>query len=166
MKGLFRPDLMLKKYDDLKIDELRERGFDTILLDVDNTITPYDKKIPDVKAKAFVRELKEKGFRVIVFSNNNDKRVSKVAQALDCDYRCHALKPLPFRFDQVIKELDADKKRVLCMGDQLMTDVLGGNLAGIFSVYVKPIVDEDLPVTYINRKLERLVFKYILHEKV
>ena len=52
------------------------------------------------------------------------------------------------------------------MGDQLMTDVLGGNSAGVFSIYVKPIVDEDLPVTYLNRKMERLVFKYILHEKV
>lgn len=162
----FRPKEILNHYKEFKLEEKRNSGFDTILLDVDNTITPYYEKIPNEEGKAFVRNLKEKGFRVIVFSNNTDKRVKKVADALECDYYCWALKPLPIKFWMVIKKYKLNRKKVITMGDQLLTDILGGNLSGVYTIYVKPISNIDGKVTRFNRKIERFIFKYILHEKV
>ena len=166
MKELFRPDLMLKKYDDLMIDELREKGFDTILLDVDNTITPHYQKIPDDEGKEFVRKLKEAGFKVIVFSNNTDERVGKVARSLNCEYYCWCMKPLPFKFNKAIRDYKIRRNEVICMGDQLLTDILGGNGAGVHTIYVRPIVESDSRITSFNRRIERFVFRHILHEKV
>ena len=166
LKKLFKPDLMLDKYTDLDIKGLASQGFTTVLLDVDNTITPYYQKIPDENGKDFVKKMKEAGLDVIVFSNNTDERVGKVAAALDCDYRCWCLKPLPFKFNKLIKEKKLDRNKVICMGDQLMTDILGGNSAGVYTVYMRPIVEHDAFITTINRKLERFVFKHILHEEM
>ncbi len=164
--SIFRPDEILKRFDELDIKALRSRGFNTVLLDVDNTIAPYYEKLPDDKAKAFVKRLKDAGFEVFVFSNNTDKRVSKVAKALDCEYYPWAFKPLAFRGNHLIKTKKLDKNKIFIMGDQLLTDVLCGKKLGIYSIYVKPIVDSDSFRTSINRFFERKIFKYILHEKV
>ena len=45
------------------------------------------------------------------------------------------------------------------VGDQLFTDVLGGNLSGMFTIMVQPISDNALPHTRLTRRLERLVLK-------
>ncbi len=164
--SIFRPDLLIKSYEDLDIKGLREKGFDTIFLDVDNTITPYFEKIPGDKAKAFVRKLKDSGFHVIVVSNNTNERVKEVASAIDCEYICWALKPLPFKAKKLLRKHGLNRKQVFIMGDQLLTDVLCGKLLGIYAIYVKPISEVDSFTTKINRTFERLIFKYILHEKV
>ena len=166
MKNIFRPDEKLEKYDDFDIEGKIGDGYSVILLDVDNTITPHYQKIPDEKGKDFVRKLKEAGFKVIVFSNNTDERVGEVARALDCEYYCWALKPLPYKFSKVIREHGLKRKEIICMGDQLLTDILGGNLSRVHTIYVKPIVESDSRITAFNRRLERFVFRYILHEKV
>lgn len=164
--SIFRPDEILKKFDELDISALKSRGFNTVLLDVDNTITPYYEKLPGKKGKDFVKKLKDNGFEVFVFSNNTDSRVSKVASALDCEYLPWAFKPLTFRGNYLIKSKKLDRSKIFIMGDQLLTDVLCGKRLGIYSIYVKPIVDSDSFRTSINRFFERKIFKYILHEKV
>ncbi len=164
--SIFRPDELLKRYDELDMSALKSRGFNTVLLDVDNTIAPYYEKLPDKDAKAFVKKLKDNGFEVFVFSNNTDKRVSKVANELDCEYYPWAFKPLAFRGNHLIKKKKLDKSKIFIMGDQLLTDVLCGKRLGVYSIYVKPIVDSDSFRTSINRFFERKIFKYILHEKV
>lgn len=166
MTSIFKPKEILESYKAFDIKKYRDKGFDTILLDVDNTITPYFVKIPDEEGKTFVKNLKEAGFNVFVFSNNTDARVKEVAKALNTDYYCWAFKPLPFKFLKVIKERKLNKQKIICMGDQLLTDVLGANLVGIYSIYVKPISKKDSFTTSINRKIERFIFKHILHEEV
>lgn len=164
--SIFRPDEILKKFDELDISALKSRGFNTVLLDVDNTITPYYEKLPGKAGKDFVKKLKDNNFEVFVFSNNTDSRVSKVAEALECEYLPWAFKPLAFRGNYLIKSKKLDRSKIFIMGDQLLTDVLCGKRLGIYSIYVKPIVDSDSFRTSINRFFERKIFKYILHEKV
>lgn len=164
--NIFRPHKILNTYKDFDIKMYREMGYNAILLDVDNTITPYHEKVPNKEGKAFVKSLKEAGFKVIVYSNNTNKRVSVIASSVECEYVCWAFKPLPFKSNYLIRKKGFKKSTTICMGDQLITDVLCGKLTGIYSIYVKPISDVDIFSTKINRFFERLIFKYILHEKV
>ena len=164
--SIFKPNKLLNNFNELDIDYLKEKGFNTVFLDVDNTITPYFVKIPDEKGRAFVEKLKNNGFKVIVLSNNTDTRVKEVAKSINCDYVSWAFKPFPFKAKKLIRKNKLDKNKIFIMGDQLLTDVLCGNLLGIYSIYVKPISEVDSFTTKINRKFERLIFKYILHEKV
>lgn len=166
MTSIFKPCIIIDKFDNFDIKKYRSLGFDTILLDVDNTITPYYEKIPNQNGKNFVNNLKENGFKVIVFSNNTNKRVQKVAESINCDYMCWALKPLKIGFKKAKKKYGIDLNKTICMGDQLITDVLGANRMHVYSIYCKPISKEDSFITSINRKVERFIFKHILHEEV
>lgn len=164
--SIFKPDLILNKYSDLNILDFKNRGFNVLLLDVDNTITPYENDIPDEKAIMFVKKLKENGFKVIVVSNNTDKRVSNTAKLIECDYSCWTMKPFPFKLNTLIKKKGFDKSKILMMGDQLLTDVLCANNLGVYSIYSKPISDKDTFYARISRLIERFIFKHILHEEM
>lgn len=163
---IFKPNEILNKYSDLDIKGLKDKGFNVVFLDVDNTITSYDNKLPDKNAKEFVDNLKNNGFEVIVVSNNTNKRVKQTAQAIDCEYSCWSFKPLPFKLNRLIKKKKLDKTSIFMMGDQLLTDILCANNLGIYSIYSKPISDVETVYSKISRIIERFIFKHILHEKV
>ena len=57
--SVFRPKEILQTYTDLDIDNLRKNGFDTILIDVDNTIAIPNTGTCDEKAEKFLNDLKK-----------------------------------------------------------------------------------------------------------
>lgn len=164
MKMLFKPEAVLEKYQDFPAQDLKEKGIKAVFLDIDNTIAAYYQKEADDAAKAFIKELKDLGMIVILISNNNEQRVGTYAKSIDLPYYFHSLKPLPFRYFKVMKEYGLKRYEVVCLGDQLLTDVLAGKLSGIKAYYTKPIINKDSITTVINRRIEKLIFKYILHE--
>ena len=55
---------------------------------------------------------------------------------------------------------------MISLGDQMLTDLIGANLAGLYTVYTKQLVEKDSITTKINRKIERWIFKHVLHEEM
>ena len=159
---IYKPDLILEKYDDLDLGDFRMRGFRYLLLDIDNTIAAHYDEKPDKRAINFVKKAQDKGFEVILISNNNRHRVLAFANGLNCSGYYFSLKPLPLTYSKIVKDYNLDKSKVICMGDQLFTDVVGANLMHLFSVYVKPLVDNDNIYTKLTRGLEKIIFKYLI----
>ena len=166
MKRLFQPEAILSRYQDLDYRLYYEKGYRVLLVDIDNTLVPYYCKDPDDNAKAFLNAVQECGYQVIIFSNNNPQRVCRFASGVSLKAYYRSLKPLKITYKRILKENDIDPSRVICMGDQLLTDVLGAKRMGLCVFYVKPIISKDSYTTVINRAIERLIFRYILHEKV
>lgn len=164
--ALFRPREILKNYNDLDIQGLKDRGFSAVLLDIDNTIAIPNTGSCDEKAEQFIRRLQENGLRVIIFSNNNEKRVKMFLRGLDVEYVCLAMKPLPFSYRKIAQKIGVDPSHVAVMGDQLLTDILGANLSGCYGIYCKQLQEKDSFLTSINRGIEKLIWRHILHEKV
>ena len=165
--AIFRPLEIIERFDKLDIDKYRSMGYDTILLDIDNTIAVPDTELTASKeAKAFIKKLKDSGFRVLIYSNNVLERVKPYADSAGCEYVYFALKPLPFVYWSTMIKLKLDRHKVISLGDQLVTDGLGCNIVGIGFIYTKQLVEKDAFITSINRHTERFIFKYILHEKV
>lgn len=165
--SIFKPNEILNKYTDFDIEGHRKSGFDTILIDIDNTIDYPDSPESGTKeAFDFLDKLEKAGFKIIIFSNNTEERVKRFLNGRIMDYNYFSLKPLPFSYEKVIKKYKLDKKKIISFGDQLLTDCLGANNLGIYTVYVKQLVEKDTAKTVLNRKIEKAIFKHILHEKV
>ena len=99
-------------------------------------------------------------FTIVVISNNTSKkRLSKAAKELDVDYVRFALKPFSRGFRKVKKKFNLKKSEMCIIGDQLMTDVMGGNKYGIYTILVDPLSKKELKVTGINRFFERRALK-------
>src|SRR5690625_8031417 len=87
--------------------------------------------------------MKDADMKVTIFSNNNENRVTLFAEPLDTPFVFNARKPLRRAFKKARKEMGLEKDEVAVIGDQLLTDILGGNRAGYYTILVDPIVTSD-----------------------
>ena len=164
--AIFKPREILNIFTDLDGEKYKELGYDTIFLDIDNTIAIPDTGGCDDRAREFIYKLQDLDYKVVIFSNNTKKRVEMFIGDLKVDYTYWSLKPLPFKYWMTCSKLKTKPSRTLVLGDQLMTDILGANLSGCTGIYCKKLQDKDTPITKFNRFFENLVWRYILHEKV
>lgn len=143
----------------INYNKLYEDGKRIILLDIDNTLIPYDLELPTQEIKDLIAKLKNLGFKIVLISNNNFKRVSVFAEALALPYVYNALKPFGHGYRKVLNMVKPHRKNeIIAVGDQLMTDVLGGNRFGIDVILVKPLKKKSEKwYTKLNRFNERQV---------
>ena len=163
--ALFRPKEKIDRFTDLNIEAYKDR-YKLILLDIDNTIAIPDSGSCSKEARRFIKKLKDNGFKVVILSNNNEDRVKYFIDDQDIDYIYYALKPLPFSYLKACKRYDVKPDETIVLGDQLLTDILGANLSGCYGIYTKRLVEQDSKITARNRKIENLIWRYLLHEEV
>jgi uncharacterized protein len=157
----FIPDMYKKNIYDIDYEKLLKQGIKCLLFDLDNTISPIGIKDPSNKVITLVEELKEMGFKVIIISNSNKKRLEPFKTILNVDCAANSLKPLKRKYLKIIKEYGYDVSEIAGIGDQFLTDILGGNRVGITTILVNPISKKDIMFTKINRMLEKRVMNML-----
>lgn len=153
------PDIYQKSIYTINYDALYDSGIRCLLIDLDNTIAPITIKEPKKKVKDLFDTLKAKGFKVIIFSNSRRSRVKPFKDKLGVDCCANARKPFKMKYLKILNEYNLDIDSVACIGDQLLTDIRGGNNLGITTILVNPIGNKELITTKINRFFERIIFK-------
>lgn len=159
MIELFKPDMYVKDIYSIDYKKLKSFGIKCILFDLDNTLVPSFKKKPTRKLKDFIEKIKDMGFKVIIFSNSNKKRLLPFKNVLEVDCSYSSRKPFQKKFKKVLNEYKFSQSEVTIIGDQIVTDIYGGNKMGIFTVLVKPINNKELFFTKINRVIEKQIIK-------
>lgn len=146
---------------DIDYNKLYENGKKIILIDIDNTIMPYDISIPTSKELELFEKIQSIGFKVIFISNNHKNRVKSIADAFNVKYVYKAYKPLKSGFRRALKLIEySDKKEIITIGDQMITDILGSNRSKLDGILVKPIKRKNEKwYTKLNRISENRVIR-------
>ena len=154
--GLFTPTMLKNRIYEITADELQQCGVAALLLDVDNTLTTHDAPDLTAEVRAWLADMQAAGFSLIIVSNNRAERVAPFAEKIGLPYYAHARKPLPFGFRAAAKQAEIHRKKCVVIGDQLFTDMLGANLAGIPSILLEPIQPEtQQKFIMFKRKIEK-----------
>ena len=140
---MLKPKFKFDKITDISLEFLKENEISALLLDVDNTLSTHHGQQLTCGLEVWRDEMKNGGIRLLVLSNSKEKRVKPFCEKIGLPYISLALKPLPFGFLKAIKTVKLKKKRIGVVGDQIFTDFLGGNLAGIKTILLDPILPED-----------------------
>lgn len=159
--SLLIPDLHVDSIYDIDLVQLKQRGVKGIITDLDNTLIEWDRPEATPELMAWIKELKEHGFSVVIVSNNNEVRVSKVAGPLGVPYIHHAKKPTTNAFRKATRNMGLSVQETVVIGDQLFTDVLGGNRMGLYTILVVPVSQTDGLITRFNRGLERAALSWM-----
>ena len=164
MKKLY-PNIYLKKVEDITIETLIKNKIKLLILDVDNTLIDYYKNLSENIIK-WAKEMKGQGIKLYILSNtNNEQKVEKVAQTLQIPYKHFAMKPLKRGFKKIEKETQIQAENIAVVGDQIFTDVLGGNRSGMFTILVEPIDNKkDYWYTAWKRPIENKIKNKIKKE--
>ncbi|MCE5314544.1 MAG: YqeG family HAD IIIA-type phosphatase [Armatimonadota bacterium] len=158
MLEMFRPDQYVRSVCDIDLIALKRDGYKAMMLDLDNTLLPWASSQVPESSRNWIESAKELGMRLCIVSNtHNPRRLSAVAKELGVASVFKALKPRPQGFEQGLKILGCVPENTVVVGDQLLTDILGGNWACMYTILVKPMH----PKEFIGTRLSRLVERWI-----
>jgi HAD superfamily phosphatase (TIGR01668 family) len=149
------PDLYLKSILALPLDKLYARNISAFILDLDNTVTEWNCMEVRAEITEWMDTIKNKGFQACIVSNNRRERVEGVAQSLGIPFVHKAGKPFRKAYLIALEVLMCRPEQVAVIGDQVFTDILGGNLMSMFTVLVVPLNRREfLGTRMVTRKVE------------
>ncbi|GGA68947.1 YqeG family HAD IIIA-type phosphatase [Ornithinibacillus halotolerans] len=160
MLNRFLPNEHVKNIFEVRPEVLKEKGIKGIITDLDNTLVPWNVKSATPEVIEWFKQMKDNGIKVTIISNNKEERVKMFSEPLGTPFVFSARKPLRRAFKVAARQMDLQKDEIVVIGDQLLTDVLGGNSAGLYTILVVPIVQTDEKITQFNRKIERKIMNY------
>ncbi|SFG72067.1 hypothetical protein SAMN04487761_1425 [Lachnospiraceae bacterium C7] len=161
--SLFYPSEYLDSTYKIDFKRFYEEGYRAVLFDVDNTLVPHDAPA-DERAKKLFKELQDMGFKCMLVSNNKEPRVKKFSEVVKADYIYKAAKPLPKNYRKVMEKFGTTPKNTIMVGDQIFTDIMGGNLAKMKTILVKPIHPKEEIQIVLKRIPEKVIlFFYKIH---
>lgn len=158
IKKLYPTEYITSVYD-LELDELKKQGMKGIIFDIDNTLVPYDEVEPNNEIIALFEKIRLAGFKITLVSNNTEDRVVKFNEKLKVFALHKSQKPLTKNFKKALTLMKCQKEEAIIVGDQVFTDVYGGNKAGIKTILVQPVSEKDEWKTKVKRGLEKKIIR-------
>jgi HAD superfamily phosphatase (TIGR01668 family) len=137
------PKEYVNSIQNIDLYSLKSKGIKGLVVDLDDTLLPrVEFRIP-LTTYQWVEKSKELGFKISLVSNGSRiKRLKRITESLNIEGTALAFKPLPYAFNQVISKMGFEPDRIAVIGDQILTDVIGGNLRGMYTILVKPLSPE------------------------
>lgn len=153
--SIFVPDLIIKDVTKISIALLEKYKIKALILDVDNTLTVHGSQLVEEKITNWIAFMKSNGIGLFLVSNNSNERIAPFAKKIGLDYIAMGMKPMTRGFTRAIKSFSLDPASVAVVGDQIYTDILGGNLKGLFTILVNPFELENNIFFKLKRFLEK-----------
>ncbi len=155
----YLPDIYQKSIYTIDYAKLFNRGIKCLLFDLDNTIvSPYSSELSQ-KTKDLFISLKQKGFKIIIFTNSPSIRLKGFKKFFGVDGVSSACKPFTGKLRKLLTDYGYAITEVAIIGDQLMTDIKVGNKVGITTILVNPVSKSDFVLTKIHRFKERRMMR-------
>ncbi len=157
--NLFRPNMYKKNIFEIDYNKLKEQGITCLIFDLDNTLGLIEHEKCPLKTKKLLKEV-QKDFLILISSNNTKKRIAPYLKDLGIGGVAFSLKPSTKGLRKIKKHYNLNKKEMVMIGDQIVTDILSGNRYKIMTILVDPLGEKDLRITGLNRKIEARIIKY------
>ncbi len=167
LSGLLTPDFIFADYSEVTPEFLRSLGIKALLIDIDNTLAPYEMPEPDDRIRTWFASLDEHGIKASLISNNHPPRVELFVRELGIDAYPDSGKPKSKTLLIAMDKMGSTPENTAGLGDQLLTDTLAVHRLGMPSIIVPPIKDKTTPFFKFKRLLERpYIRKYKKRENV
>lgn len=155
MKDHFTPTYMFGHYYEITPAFLTSIGVRALLIDIDNTLAPYEQAQPDDRIRAWFKDLRENGIKAALVSNNHRERVEEFNRTLGLLAFWDSGKPKKKTLLLAMKQLGVTKEETAMLGDQLLTDSYAGRHIGLPTLIVPPIKDKTSLFFRFKRWCER-----------
>lgn len=152
-----RPGLVVHDVRDIDLDRLAALGIKGVIVDVDNTLVAWGGSAPPREIVDWFGRLRARGFSACLLSNAGERRVQAFAAQLGVPAVANAAKPRRRGFLAALGLLGTGPSSTAVIGDQIFTDVWGGNRLGLFTILVTPISRREFVGTRLVRLLERWI---------
>ena len=153
------PDYYFEKFSDVSAEFLSSIGVKGIVLDIDNTLEPYENPTPSAPLLAWLDSLANAGIKAAFVSNNNATRVELFNKNLGFPAYSKAGKPFKKNVLRALSDMGVSADKAILMGDQVFTDVWAARNSGLRAILLPPIKDKRDILTRSKRALEKPIIK-------
>lgn len=153
----FLPAAFVEDVFHIRPEHLKERGIKGMIIDLDNTLVAWDRPDATPEIIEWLEGMREAGIRVVIVSNNNKLRVAAFSEPIKIPFIAKANKPLGGAFRRALKVLGTRREETIVVGDQLLTDIFGGNRQKLHTILVSQVAASDAKITTFNRNLESFI---------
>ncbi len=165
MFEILRPKVYVNSVYNIDLKKLKKiKKIKGIIVDLDNTLVAWGEKEVSQRIVDWVKEAKKIGLKICIVSNTNSKRVAELAQIFNIPYHSKYFKPFSIAFNNGLKILDTKKSETVVIGDQIFTDIWGGNRLKLLTILVTPIVKKDSIGTFLHRNIEKIIISFWLRK--
>ncbi|HEY3373842.1 MAG TPA: YqeG family HAD IIIA-type phosphatase [Candidatus Aquicultor sp.] len=158
LKKLY-PDQYFESIYRIDLAHLKSHGIKGLILDLDNTIIARNSLVATEELKTWLQTIKNEGFKACIVSNNWKQRVSTIAEQIGLPLVARATKPRKAAFRRAMEALGTTISDTVVIGDQIFTDIFGGNRVGLRTILVVPVSNHEAFHTRFLRRLESRVIK-------
>lgn len=155
----FMPDLYVNDLTEVSLESLQQRNIKGLILDLDNTLVAWNRYDLSPQVISWVTKAKELGFTVFIVSNALEERVRYFSETLGIPGISKAQKPRRSALRSAVSKMGLSLREVAVIGDQMLTDVWGGNRLGVYTILVRPLASREFFLTRLGRKFEKLILK-------
>jgi HAD superfamily phosphatase (TIGR01668 family) len=159
--GILKPKIYVNSIYNLDLKKLKKlKNIKSIIVDLDNTLIAWGNNEIDNKVINWIKEAKKLELKICIVSNSNSNRVEKIAKILNIPYYSKFFKPLGITFINALKIMNTNYLDTVVIGDQIFTDIWGGNRLKLFTILVTPIIKRDSIGTFFQRTLENIIISF------
>ena len=155
--NLLKPQYRFNRITDITVEDLEKNDIKLVLLDADNTLSFHGSHEPFPGVLEWIDEIKKNGIVPVIISNNKEQRIKPFAEKMGLDFISEGKKPLPQGFMKACEKYGIVPEKTAVIGDQIFTDVLGGNLIGAKVFLTEPLGKETDNFIKFKRKIEKLI---------
>lgn len=162
MLDYLSPNFYFERYSDITPEFLKKNGIEALLMDVDNTLAPYEQPEPNEENLKWLDSLRENGIAFAFISNNSSKkRIKLFNKRVGVPAFARSGKPFAAKnIGRALEALGKEKSSTAFLGDQIFTDVCAGKFNGMRAILVPPIKDKTNLFFRFKRALEKPVLKH------
>lgn len=161
---LLCPRLYVNSVQQIDLEALWLAGIKGIIVDLDNTLVPWNEDAEYPEAVAWLAKVKDAGFKVCIVSNNRPRRAQTLAGTFDVPFIWQAVKPRRRAFRKAMRMMELSSSQTAVVGDQVFTDILGGNRLCLYTILVRPLKKQEFIGTRLVRQVEKIVL-YLLRKR-
>lgn len=156
----FCPKLLVRSVLDIELKNLASRGINTLLFDLDNTLLSWREKEISNEIADWIKKAGAAGYKMHIVSNSLRGRVERISRQIGIPALASGVKPRKKAFMTAIKSMQSAPPQTAVIGDQIFTDILGGNRLGLFTILVFPVDKKELFTTGLLRLPERMLLRF------
>lgn len=139
MNHPFLPTWMAEDVTQITPEFLKRNNIKLLMLDFDNTLIPYTTNVPAQEVVSWLHRVLDSGVILCVVSNSYKDRVKDFCRKYQIPCICGAKKPFADGINRCMSQFAVAKEKCAFLGDQIFTDTLGGNCAGVRTILVRSI---------------------------
>lgn len=160
----FCPSSCVDSVTQIDADHLTDLGIRALLLDLDNTLVPWRSYDISPEVASWIKGILDRGLKCCIVSNTRTpRRLKELGNQLNVPYIKKGLKPRRGGFREALSILDVPASSAVVIGDQIFTDILGGNRLGLHTILVRPLDKREFVGTKVSRLFEKVILRLLRH---